>query len=109
MRLSDKQVDSFVNAITPFVLSNEKIELRLYGSRLDDELHGGDIDLLIVCDSEIIRNHIAAHKAEILAKIYIALDEENIDILIVDINKLNDGAFVKSAFEASQVIHTWPE
>lgn len=109
MRLSSKQVKSIINAVAPFILPNEKIELRLFGSRLDDDLHGGDLDLLIVCRSEHVRSHIEEQKASILAKIYMALDEENVDILIVDKNKVNDDAFAKMAYDTSKILHIWNE
>ena len=51
MRITNQQIQSFVDAVSSFVLPNEKVELRLFGSRLDDDLRGGDIDLLIVCHS----------------------------------------------------------
>lgn len=49
MRLSHIQINRIVAAITPFI--QQSTQLRLYGSRVDDALRGGDIDLMVYPDS----------------------------------------------------------
>lgn len=58
-----------------------KARVRLFGSRADDTRRGGDIDLLIeteLCDpAQIARAH-----TQFLARVYTALGEQKIDVLI---------------------------
>jgi predicted nucleotidyltransferase len=50
MRLSEFQYQSIRNVVADY-LSN--YELKLFGSRTDDNAKGGDIDLLILTDSKL--------------------------------------------------------
>ena len=107
MRLTENEIQSLIDDVNPFVKQNMLIELRLYGSRLEDPLKGGDIDLLIVCASEESKNRLGIQKAAILAKIYLALDEENVDLLIINRNDFGNDIFATNAFQSSQLIFSW--
>lgn len=107
MRLSRQYIHAFISALSPSVLSDEKVELRLFGSRIDDTLKGGDIDLLIVTHSESQRHHLALNKASILAKIFMQIDEEKIDLVIADITATHIDPFVQLALENSVLLQGW--
>ena len=47
MRLSNKDKNLIISAIDLFI-KDIRAELRIFGSRVDDNLKGGDIDLLII-------------------------------------------------------------
>ncbi len=59
----------------------ERVELRLFGSRIDDSRRGGDIDLLVetpISDpKEIARAH-----TRFLSRIYARMGEQKLDVLI---------------------------
>ncbi len=58
------------------------VTVSLFGSRTDDALRGGDIDLLVESDRPIEDRF---HKGlELGAKLEIRLGEQRIDILVVD-------------------------
>lgn len=48
MRLSAAQVEQILDVIKACKISNSLVEIYLFGSRADDALKGGDIDLLLV-------------------------------------------------------------
>lgn len=74
MRLKSGQVSAIKNTILDFLPS---AELYLYGSRLDDEKKGGDIDLLIKVDREPER----AIKSKIKSGICGKIGEQKIDLI----------------------------
>lgn len=54
----------------------------LFGSRLHDELRGGDIDLLVECPRQVERPVWLA--AQITARLQRTLGDRKIDVLLVD-------------------------
>ena len=90
-------------------MPNEAVELRLFGSRTNDFLKGGDIDLLIVTKSIQSQNSIAFNKARILAKIYMQIEEQKIDITVVNRDALFKDRFAQSIMPSSLLLHTWPD
>lgn len=58
------------------------IRVSLFGSRLDDSVRGGDIDLLITSD-KIIENKV--HKSlKLTARLQMSLGDQPIDVLVID-------------------------
>jgi len=108
MRVTTEQIKFFNSAIEPFIISNEQVELRLFGSRVNDKLLGGDIDLLLITHSEQQHQNLLENKPQILAKLYLALDEENIDIHVCTINDIEHDPFVHSIHSKSVIINKWP-
>ncbi|TFH86642.1 nucleotidyltransferase domain-containing protein [Billgrantia azerbaijanica] len=80
MRLTSEQVDTIKQA-TAEVFGNE-VSVRLFGSRLDDEARGGDIDLLVESPSVIERK--MDKMLTLTARLQIRLGDQPIDILVVD-------------------------
>ena len=56
--------------------------MRLFGSRLRDELQGGDIDLLVECVQPVARPIWLA--AQIAARLRRALGDQSIDVLLTE-------------------------
>jgi len=79
MRLSKKEINSIKTVIAEF---DPKAEIRLFGSRTDDNKKGGDIDLLLI--SEKISS---SNKLDILIKLKEKIGDRKIDILIYDREK----------------------
>lgn len=94
MRLSKDQIENLKNSINQF---DPDAEVLLFGSRVNDELKGGDIDILIL--SKIIsRKDIWKIKDNFFEK----FGEQKLDI-IVDDGKLLD-PFKKKAFNEGVIL-----
>lgn len=79
MRLSDHQRAVIRDAAAEVFGPGARV--RLFGSRLDDEARGGDIDLLVECPAEIENPGLRA--ARFAARIQMRLGEQTIDVLTV--------------------------
>ncbi len=88
VRLSDKELKAIKAAIA-LVDSNAKIIL--FGSRVDPDKKGGDIDLLIISNKI---NY--ALKRKIRVELFKKLGDRKIDIIVVD-DPFKD-SFTKAAF-----------
>ena len=80
MRLTPEQARAIVVATRE--LAGPDASVRLFGSRLHDELKGGDIDLLIECPQPVERPVWLA--AQITARLQRALGDRKIDVLVID-------------------------
>lgn len=80
MRLSKLQVESIREAAQKVL--GRQVVIRLFGSRADDSLRGGDIDLLLETD------HVVENRAQAICAIQGALmrsfGDRKIDLLIKD-------------------------
>ena len=56
--------------------------MRLFGSRVRDDMRGGDIDLLVECARAVARPVWLA--AQITARLQRALGDRRIDVLVID-------------------------
>lgn len=80
MRISPQHREAIVRTTTELAGTNSRV--RLFGSRLHDHLHGGDIDLLVECPQPVTRPVWLA--AQITARLQRALGERKIDVLLID-------------------------
>lgn len=90
MRLSNFEISAIKDSVRLF---DGTAKVYLFGSRVDDKLKGGDIDILVL--SEKIKQ---ADSYLIKAKIFEKLDEQKIDLIIKD--KFDD-PFSKYVFKSS--------
>jgi len=104
MRITDKEREAFISVISKYVASPS--ELRLFGSRVDDNALGGDFDLLIIVE-EVSRETLSANKAEILSQIKETIGEQKIDLLIATPESVNKSAFVKTILPGSVCLKRW--
>ena len=74
MRLNSKQIKAIKSAVKKI---DSDAEVKLFGSRVNDEKQGGDIDLLI--DSQVMGWHDLAKLRRILE---LKLGEQKIDIIV---------------------------
>jgi predicted nucleotidyltransferase len=80
MRLSPDQARTIVIATQE--LAGPDARVRLFGSRLDDRVRGGDIDLLVECPRPVARPVWLA--AQITARLQRRLGDRRIDVLVID-------------------------
>lgn len=74
MRLSEFQIESIRNSVNNNI---SNYELRLFGSRVDDNKKGGDIDLLLLTKEKIE----SERKRRILREIKNLIGEQKIDLV----------------------------
>jgi predicted nucleotidyltransferase len=80
MRLTAQQISAIVLATHD--LAGPGAQVRLFGSRVHDHLHGGDIDLLVESAKPVERPVWLA--AQITARLQRALGDRKIDVLVID-------------------------
>ena len=97
--------EDHVEAIGGFIVPSMTAELYLYGSRLHDELKGGDIDLILVCDSTENTEKLNNSKIDILRAIKDRIGERRIDLLIAEEHA--EDAFVKKALSSAVSLGSW--
>ena len=78
MRLSDRQHNAITAALREAALPGDA-EVHLFGSRIDDEAAGGDIDLLVVA-----RNVDAYDLDRRIRRAFRSRVDERIDIIVLD-------------------------
>lgn len=78
MRLTCQQIETIKQAVTDVFGSQARV--KLFGSRVNDQARGGDIDLLIVCQNSIEKPVQLASK--LAAKIYRACLGRKVDVVI---------------------------
>jgi predicted nucleotidyltransferase len=82
MRLTDKEVKSILSTFQEVFKSGK---IYLFGSRVDNNKRGGDIDLYIQTDN---RENLGAKKIDFLVELKRKIGEQKIDIVISrDINR----------------------
>lgn len=80
MRLTDQQARAIVAATRE--LAGPDARVSVFGSRLRDDVRGGDIDLLVECPQPVERPVWLA--ARITARLQRALGDRRIDVLLLD-------------------------
>ena len=79
MRITPEQVEAILAATKDF--AGEGASVRLFGSRINDELRGGDIDLLVDCAHPVARP--VRLVAQLTARLQCLLGERRVDVLLV--------------------------
>lgn len=80
MRLSQEQIRTIVTAARE--LAGPDVSVRLFGSRLRDDVRGGDIDLLLEIPVSVDRP--VGLATRLTARLQRLLGDRRIDVLIVD-------------------------
>ena len=104
MRLSVQEVDAIVSALKKF-LDGTDAELRLYGSRVDDNAKGGDIDLLLTVPNDEIARTLRYKKVDLLAAMKKLLGERKIDLTIALNDEIATDPFLELIFPKSILLH----
>ena len=82
MRLSSLQMDAIRQAATQLAGSTARVWL--FGSRVQDDARGGDVDLLLELDVPL--DEPAQLSARLAAKVSRAMDGRKVDVLIKALN-----------------------
>ena len=92
MRLSSDEVAELLLAMSE-TMSPLPWQLLLFGSRTDDLLKGGDIDLLVVLENEEDWNAACGFKTALLVAMKDRLGEQRIDLAFVTNDWVSKSAF----------------
>lgn len=96
MRITDQEKQAFCDIIGKYIIP--PAELRLFGSRTDDNAKGGDIDLLLIVQNEDSRSKVLLNKSEILTDIKTIIGDQKIDLIITTHQAIPDSAFLTSIY-----------
>jgi predicted nucleotidyltransferase len=99
MRLSDEQIRTIKR--TACEIFGDDVRVRLFGSRLDDEAKGGDIDLLV--ESERSIGEKTAKMLTMTARLQLRLGDQPFDVLIID-PSVNLNAIHRQAMHMGQAL-----
>ncbi len=105
MRITDKEQKVFIAVLSEYVSAPS--ELRLFGSRADDNAIGGDVDLLLTVADEATRAKISFNKPEILSQIKDQIGEQKIDLLIATTESIKHSAFLKTILPEAVCLNKW--
>ncbi len=89
MRLN-KVEQKLLKEATAHALGHQDFQLYLYGSRLDDNLNGGDIDLFLLLEE---RHKSLELKLKILVEIEKRLGERRVDLTLLPYSEKNQHEF----------------
>ncbi|MEF8794356.1 MAG: nucleotidyltransferase domain-containing protein [Thiohalorhabdus sp.] len=78
MRLSEEQANAIREVVSEEAGADARI--RLFGSRVHDERRGGDVDLLVILDSDV--SNAAWLAARLEARISRALEGRSVDVVL---------------------------
>lgn len=109
MRLSATSVAEIIAGIShkcdPTQLASAN--LILYGSRADDQLKGGDIDLLLQVRDEATAHALRAQTHVLVNAIKAKIGDQKIDLTIRSATALQQDEFFSHALSGSIVLHQW--
>jgi len=80
MRLNPQQRDAITHAAEEVFAPGTSVFL--FGSRANDDMLGGDIDLLIETPRPMTPADLVARRTRFVARLYRQLDEQRIDVVI---------------------------
>ncbi len=80
MRLSSEEIATIRTVVHR--LLGEGARVSVFGSRTDDSVRGGDLDLLVDVDRALTNRASAASRLE--AELQLAMGDQKIDVILVD-------------------------
>ncbi len=95
MRLSRAERDAIAAAAKAAFPAGTCV--RLFGSRIDDQRRGGDIDLLVETPDTLAPDEWIARRSRFTTQLYRALDEQRIDIVNAPLDKPDERPVVQIA------------
>lgn len=100
MRLTKYEVQAIITGVYKFALP-EATELRLFGSRVDDQAKGGDIDLLLIANNSTTKAFLLENKLNMLIATKNILGEQKIDLKIASLEELHNDPFLQLIYPRS--------
>lgn len=106
MRLKTSEIATFIEVFSA-ELEKQKGALYLYGSRTNDMLRGGDIDLLLIAQEESTKEKLLLDKAAVLSALKRHLGERRIDLTIANVKDMEVDPFLSEIMESALLLKRW--
>jgi predicted nucleotidyltransferase len=106
VRVRPEEIRGFVDAITP-VLKGARARLFLFGSRVQDRLKGGDIDLLLLAEDLDAERAVKSEKHRVLAAIHARTGEQKIDLRVSTPAAAKADPFLSTVLPSAILLHEW--
>lgn len=103
MRLSNKEKTD-IQTIFSKTKGALTASLFLFGSRVDDAKKGGDIDLLIVFESNT--EMLKFNRLDFIVALKKAIGDRRIDVTLADANEIKTDLFLKSVMDSAIALST---
>jgi predicted nucleotidyltransferase len=98
LRISTKEHKAIVNIAHQFF--DETAEVYLFGSRVDDNKKGGDIDLYIIPSHQINAKQLYNKKIKFLVALQLSMGEQQVDVIIAkDKNRLIEQEAIRTGIK----------
>lgn len=95
MRLTADERDAVVAASRAVLPAGVRVSL--FGSRVDDDRRGGDIDLLVEPSTVLGAAEFVSLRTRLAARLYRLMGERRIDIVLADPGEVGDRLIVSEA------------
>jgi len=102
MRISAKERADFVAVLQPVVPLES--ELILYGSRVDDQALGGDIDLVLVVSDTQAKEHLEKQRLALLVKWKARIGDQRIDFSVITRDQAQNEPFWRQSLQKAVVL-----
>jgi hypothetical protein len=106
MRLRPDHLSQIIAALTQFI-KEEEATLFLFGSRTQDHLKGGDIDLVLMLRNETAFQFLKQNKHQLLAALHLKLGERKIDLRLALESNYMDDSFFQVIMPGAVQLHHW--
>ena len=107
MRLRDSELAAIIAAVSEFIPDGKGGELFLFGSRVNDDAKGGDIDLLLLSDDRGFVQAISMSKHRLLASLYERLGEQKIDFKVAHRQDAQSDPFLSTVLPGAKLLKRW--
>lgn len=104
MRITTQEKQAFIAVLAKYI--DEDAELRLYGSRANDNAKGGDIDLVLITSHKTAEK-LMYFKAKILSEIKTIIGDQKIDLLIATFH--DQDIFVQTILPSSVLLYQFTD
>ena len=104
IRLADNEIRAIEQAASQIFPVGTQI--KAFGSRLDLDRLGVDIDLLVVLPQPVQASQKVAWRNELIALLYCKLGEQKIDVILTDTKTPDDRPVVKKALAVGKILVT---
>jgi predicted nucleotidyltransferase len=81
MRITEREI-SIIKQVIASQLGSSDAKISLFGSRINDEAKGGDIDLLV--ETTKVQENAASIASKIVAGLQIQMGDQQIDVVLID-------------------------
>jgi|CXWL01.1.fsa_nt_gi predicted nucleotidyltransferase len=105
MRLKRRDIEVFI-AVLDSRVKKGAAELYLFGSRVQDHLKGGDIDLLVLAPSPTIKA-LQSEKHFLLAEFKKETGDQRVDLTLAEAPLARKDPFIRHALQAAVLLKKW--